>query len=131
MSVWDLSSYRWNIYALPNFVTAVILLSFGAFILTRKIKALTSWAYFFECVVLSIWLGGFGIGYLSQTAETADFWFRWAWIGAWNICFGNYLFTTSFLKIAKGRKVLLAMAGIFSTSMVLASFWPRLYSYVI
>src|SRR3990172_2585217 len=129
MSVWDLSSYSWNIYALPNFATAAILLAFGIFIISRKIKALTSWAYFFECVVLSIWLGGFGIAYLSKTAEIADFWFRWGWIGAWNIFFGNYLFTTSFLKIAKDRKVLLVMAGLFFTPKNLFFFFPRSFNY--
>lgn len=131
MSVLDPSHYSWNIYALPNFVTSLILLAFGTFILTRKIKALTSWAYFFECFVLSIWLTGFGIAYLSQSGEVADYWFKWMWIGVWNISFGNYLFTTSFLKIAKERKVMLALAGIFSTSMVLGTVRPDFYESLI
>ena len=73
-SIFDLNNYFFNVYAIPNFAIAVILLALGSFVWSRDFSAKLNVSFFLFTISAVGWFFSYGVVYLSNNPDTAFFW---------------------------------------------------------
>ncbi len=99
----DSTRYGVSPFAVPTFVTAVLMLVFGAGVLVRRASRVAG-AFFALAASASVWLVAFTFMYCAKDAATALFWARAAYLGVPFLAPSIYHFTAEMLRIARERR---------------------------
>jgi C4-dicarboxylate-specific signal transduction histidine kinase len=92
---------KFNIYAIPNLLTAIFLFVLGFFVFFRNPKIKSNAIFFLLCFSGSIWHFGFFMVFSSVNIQTAMYWNRFVYLGVPFITPLMYHFSISFLKLKK------------------------------
>ncbi len=87
-----------NPYALPPFISCILAITIGCFVLSRNVKSKDNITFSLLCFSTALWLAGYTIMYLSTDSIQA---LRWARVGFSGIIFipiFAYHFVTSYIK---------------------------------
>jgi diguanylate cyclase (GGDEF)-like protein/PAS domain S-box-containing protein len=96
--------YSVSLSSIPVGVTGVMILAFGARVLSRRVTALSS-AFFAVCAVVAIWMLAFAPMYAAREASVAVRWARLAYFGVPFIAPALYWFATEVLRIERKRRI--------------------------
>ncbi|GBD96477.1 MAG TPA: response regulator [Nitrospirae bacterium] len=99
MQIFDLSYYAFNIYAVPPFVTSVLILLLAITVLVSERFSRISLSFFLMIIPVFLWLFLFSLVYCSTDKATALLWIKTAYLGIVFIPAGAYQFTTVVLNI--------------------------------
>ena len=110
MQIIDLSNYAFNIYAVPPFVTSVLILLLAITVLVSERFSRISLNFFLMIIPVFLWHFSFSWAYCSADETAALAWIKIAYLGIVFIPAGAYQFTTVVLNIQKkyGKFVLLS-----------------------
>jgi signal transduction histidine kinase len=108
-----------NLFAVPPFITAFLILFLGVFVLTKNRKAHINRVFSIFSLILVIWLFGYGMMYLSVDKEQALFWGRTGFLGIIFIPILTYHFICTFLEL-KCNKSLIVIYLLAIPSLLLA-----------
>ncbi|MEK7123602.1 MAG: histidine kinase N-terminal 7TM domain-containing protein, partial [Patescibacteria group bacterium] len=75
-SIFDLNNYFFNVYAIPNFAIAVILLALGIFVWSRDFRAKLNVSFFLFTIFAVGWFFSYAVVYFSNKPDVAFFWNR-------------------------------------------------------
>ncbi len=103
--IFNSTNYTYSFYALPNLVTAIIILSLGLFIYFKNVRAEVNTAFGLTGLSIAIWQFGYFMAYLSKTPEVALFWCRFVYLGVPFISVNTYYVSYAVLKL-KSKKIL-------------------------
>ncbi len=98
------SSYHWNIFALPVFITAAIILFFGLSVLIRERYSAIGTAFFLMTLPACVWLFSFTAMYSAHDPRVALWWAKAAYVGVPFIPSTIYYFTVRVLRLYGPRK---------------------------
>ncbi|HET6370917.1 MAG TPA: PAS domain S-box protein, partial [Nitrospiria bacterium] len=112
------TSYVYNPYAIPTFLTAVAVLLLGVWVLIRERGASVGASLFQVSLTLAIWFFAFSFMYSSKDKQVALWWVRVAYIGVPFIPSALYHFATTSLRTNGRRRARiwgsLAVSAVFS-----------------
>jgi hypothetical protein len=102
--IFDSSSYIFSAYAVPVFVTALLMLAFGLRVMTRRLSRV-SVAFFGMTTACGVWLLAFTGMYSTREESVALFWAHVAYFGVPFIAPAVYQFSVEMLRIHKKRRL--------------------------
>lgn len=97
--------YQFNLYAIPNFLTAFYLLILGFIVFSKNKNAMSNITFALLCLSAAVWQFGFAMEYLTRINKTAIFWNRFVYFGVSFISPTMYHFSVSFLNLKKQKKL--------------------------
>ena len=106
--IFNLQNYRFNIYAVPNFVVAFLFIFLGLFVFYKNQKSPVSRTFLLMAVMAFIWQFVYGIAYLSVNENVANILLRIGYGGVIFIPVVNCHFGASFLKDRKQIMIIYA-----------------------
>jgi diguanylate cyclase (GGDEF)-like protein/PAS domain S-box-containing protein len=104
MAALNFSAYAVSMSAVPVALTALVMLAFGARVLSRRPSSVSS-AFFTMAGVVAVWMMAFTMMYASRDAEHALRWARRAYLGVPFIAPAIYWFTVEILRIERRRRL--------------------------
>ena len=104
VAIFDSTSYSFSPYAVPVFVTALLMLAFGARVLLRRWSRV-SVALFSMTAACAVWLFAFTFMYSTREESVALFWAHVAYLGVPFIAPSVYQFTVEILRIHGLRRL--------------------------
>ncbi len=107
-----------GLYALPYFVTAVLILALGIFVFYHNRKSPTHIAYLFVCTSAFIWLGGNYLAISALNERVGLFWAKFAYIGVTMLPPCVFWFAVTWLGLYEKRKVIVALNFLAGTLFV-------------
>jgi HD-GYP domain-containing protein (c-di-GMP phosphodiesterase class II) len=96
-----------NIYAVPNFICAIISLAVGVFVFTNNIKSPANKSFLYLALVITLWQLGTSLVLMSQNSETAYLCSKLVYLGAMFIPSLTYYFVIVFLNNLSQKKFVL------------------------
>ncbi|HEX8597218.1 MAG TPA: ATP-binding protein [Chloroflexia bacterium] len=119
--VLDPQGYTFTFYSLPTLLTMSAVFLLGLFVLARERISLVSISFFMVTVAVSIWLFCFSWMYAANSAETANWWSRAAYLGVPFIAPATYQFTTVVLGIHRRFRPVIMSAWLLSALFAFAA----------
>ncbi len=104
LSVFDLQSYLYTLYAAPTLITAAALLIVGFSTLYRERGSRVSLSFLGLSLAASWWLFSFSMMYSAATESVAVWWTKIAYLSIPLIAPSAYHFTVTVLRIQERRK---------------------------
>jgi diguanylate cyclase (GGDEF)-like protein/PAS domain S-box-containing protein len=104
VAIFDSTSYSFSPYAVPVFVTALLMLAFGVRVLVRRWSRV-SLALFSMTAACAVWLFAFTFMYSTREESVALFWAHVAYLGVPFIAPAVYQFTVEILRINVLRRL--------------------------
>src|SRR5260221_435890 len=104
VAIFDSTSYGFSPYAVPVFVTALLMLAFGVSVLLRRWSRV-SVALFSMTAACAVWLFAFTFMYSTREESVALFWDHVAYLGVPFIAPSVYQFTVEILRINGVRRL--------------------------
>lgn len=85
-SLFNISNYYFNPYAIPPLVVGVLIFSIGLFAFLQNKKSLVNLAFWFQCSSVALWVSAISFVYISRDATIALWWYRhFTFLGVVNI----------------------------------------------
>lgn len=102
--LFEIGAYRVTVLAAAVASTAVLLLLLGLYALVSEEALQESIYFFFFCLAVTVWLGGFAASYAAPDRETALRWIRGAYLGVPLIPPALYTATVHILGVSRRRR---------------------------
>lgn len=119
--MFDLDSYFFNFYSIPNIVVSTSIFLVGLFVFIQNVKNPSNIFFFLFCLSLNLWLFGRAIMYCSREPETAFWWAKYfAKLGVVHIAPLVYAFSVHWLGLYEKRKKFVLAAFILGPILYLA-----------
>ena len=74
--VFNLQSYSWNVWAVPQLVSSIFFCSLGAFVLLQNKSSKVNIFFSLVCFCTCLWFFGLFMAFMCNLASTAFFWLR-------------------------------------------------------
>ena len=104
------SSYSFNIYALPMFLTATSIILLGVYVLLQE-KSVVTKAFFFSTLSAGIWQLGTGLIYLMKDHALVVWFYKvFVFLGIVAIAPSIYMLTVSVLGLFESKKKYIALS---------------------
>ncbi len=100
-----------NLYSIPPFITAIIILWLGIVIYIRNKNSRVNQSFFLMAFSTVVWLFFAGVSYSCNRKELADVFVRITNIGVTFISITMFHFITAFLNITKLKKLVIFLYG--------------------
>lgn len=107
-SLFSLSNYFLNFYAIPNFIVSLAIFILGVFILSKGTRKETNVYFGFCAFSTSIWIFFAALAYMCRNETVAFFWARFSYIGVTFISASIYAFSVAYLGLRNQRKFVIA-----------------------
>ena len=104
------SSYSFNIYALPMFLTTTLIVLLGVYVLLQE-KSFITKAFFFSTLSAGIWQFGTGFIYLMKDPALVIWFYKvFVFLGIVAIAPSIYMLTISVLGLFESKKKYIALS---------------------
>ena len=100
-----------NPYSIPPFVTSIVILWLGIIVYIRNKESHVNWSFFLMSLSAAWWLFFASLSFSCNSKELAEVLVRVTNIGVFFISIAMFHFTTSFLNIAKLKKLVIFFYG--------------------
>ena len=114
--IFHLTNYQWNPSAAPVFLTALVILFFGFYVLIRERYSSIAVAFFLMTLPAGVWLLSFTGMYLAKETPLAFWWAKSAYLGVPFIPSTIYYFTVRVLRFYQRKKHLVWINFILSAA---------------
>lgn len=118
-SVFNLSSYRVNLYAIPVGLTFLAIVFLGLYVLVREKHSSVKTSFFLMTLPPAVWLFAFTLMYSADTFDVARWWSKAAYLGVPFIPTTIYYFTVKVLR-TYDKKRLRVFAAVGVSTMISA-----------